>query len=119
MLYLLLFLILIDYVVKISNQGSRGGIQWRISSGRGEYLDDLDYDDELTVLACTQAHIRDKTDMIWKAASRVGLEINAPKTKVMFINTTFDAPLTIAGETLECVDSFSYLGSGISKNGTR
>ena len=49
-------------------------------------------------------------------SSRVGLEINAPKTKVMCVNTTLDAPLTIAGETLECVDSFTYLGSVISKD---
>ena len=40
------------------------------------------------------------------------------KTKVMCINTTLDAPLTIAGETLECVDSFTYLGSVISKDGS-
>ena len=38
-------------------------------------------------------------------------------TKVMCINATLDAPLTVAGETLECVDSFTYLGSGISKDG--
>ena len=30
-----------------------------------------------------------------------------------FINTTLDAPLTVAGETLECVYSFTYLGSVI------
>jgi hypothetical protein len=83
-----------------------------------EYLDDLDYADDLAVLACTQAQIRDNTDKLWKAASRVGLEINAPKTKVMCINTTLDAPLTIAGETLECVDGFTYLGSVISKDGS-
>ena len=45
-------------------------------------------------------------------------EINAPKTKVMRINTTLDAHLTVAGETLECVDSFTYLGSVMSKDGS-
>ena len=62
MLSPLLFLILIDYVARIANEGSRGGVQWGISSGRVEYLDDLDYADDLAVLACTQAQIRDKTD---------------------------------------------------------
>ena len=51
-------------------------------------------------------------------ARRVGLEINAPKTEVMCINTTLDAPLTITGEMLECEDSFTYLGSLISKDGS-
>ena len=60
-----------------------------------EYLNDLDYADELAVLACTQAQIRDKTDKAWKAASRVGLEINAQNTKVVCINTILDASLTV------------------------
>ena len=43
----------------------------------------------------------------------------------MCINTTFDAPLTISGQTMKCVDSFIYLGvisimvkSVISKDGS-
>ena len=56
----LLFLIIIDYVVKIANLGSRGGIQWGISSVRVKYSDYLAYDDYLAVLACAQAQIRDK-----------------------------------------------------------
>ena len=47
-----------------------------------------------------------------------GLEINAPETKVMCINTTLDVPLTVAGETLERVDSFTYLCSVISMDGS-
>ena len=49
---------------------------------------------------------------------RVGLVINAPKMKVMCINTTLDALLTIADETLERVDSFTNLRSVISKDGS-
>ena len=97
----LLFPILIDYVMRITNERSRGGIQWEIFSGRLKYIEDLDYADDLDVLECTQAQIREKTEKVWQTARRVGLEINAPKTKVMCINTTLDAPLTIAGETLE------------------
>ena len=47
----LLFLILVDYVMRIANVRSRGGIQWGISLGRMEYLDDLDHADDLAVLA--------------------------------------------------------------------
>ena len=68
-----------------------------ISSSQG-YADDLD---DLS----TQTQIREKTEKVWQTVRREGLEINAPITKVMCINTILDAPLTIAGETLECVDS--------------
>ena len=71
----------------------------------------------MIILACTQAQIRDKTDKVCQAARRVGLEINVPK-KRMRINTILDAPLTIAGETLECVVSFTYLGSVINMDGS-
>ena len=38
--------------------------------------------------------------------------------KVLCITTTLDAPLTVAGETLKCVDSVTYLGSVISSDGS-
>ena len=78
----------------------------------------FDYADDVAVLVCTQAQIRDKTDKVWQAARRMRLEINAPKSNVMCINATLNTPLTIAGETLEFVDSFTYLGSVISKDGS-
>ena len=82
-----------------------------------EFLDDLDYANDLAVLACTQTQIIEKIEKVWRTAMRVGLEINALKTKVI-INTTLDAPLMIACETLECVASFTYLGSVISNDGS-
>ena len=81
-----------------------------------EYLDDLEYANDLAVLTCTQVQVRVITEKVWKTARRV--RNNAPKMKVTCINTSLDAPLTTAGETLECVDSLTYLGSLISKDGT-
>ena len=90
--------------MSIANVRWRGGMQWGDSSGRLEYQDDLDYADDLAVLACTQAQIWGK---VRRTTRRVELEINAPKTKVMCINTTLGVPFTIAGETLECIDRFT------------
>ena len=89
-------------------------IDWGISTGYVVYLDD--YAGDLAVLACTQAQIRNKTDKVCQAASRVGLEINALKTKVMYINATLAILLTVTAELLECVDSFTYLGCVISRD---
>ena len=115
MLSQLLLLILIDYVMRIANERSRRGIQW-ISSGRVEDLDDCDYAYDLDVLTCTKTQIREKTLKLWQNSRRVRLEINAPKKKVMCINTSLDAPLMIAGKMLERVDYFTYLGSAIGKD---
>ena len=67
-------------------------------------------------MACTQAQIRGKTEKELQTARRVRLEINAPKMKVIYFNITLDASLTIAGEMLESLDSFTYLGSRIIKD---
>ena len=65
--------------MRISNERSRRGTQWGIYYDRVEYLDDLDYTDDLPVLVCTQAQIREKTEKVWQIARRVGLEIHAHK----------------------------------------
>ena len=70
----------------------------------------------MILLSWHAPQIRDKIDQIWMSASRVGLEINAPKMKVVRISSLLDTPLTDAGETLERVDSYTYLGSVISKD---
>ena len=81
-------------------QLSRGCKQCGIYSGLVEYLDDLDYTDDLAVLACTQAQIRKKTDKASHAARRVGLEINASKSKSLHVKPA------------------SHLGNVISKDGS-
>jgi len=47
----------------------------------------------------------------------VGLKINAAKTKVMHIGTKRGDSVLIAGERIEEVDGFTYLGSIVSKKG--
>ena len=46
------------------------------------------------------------------------IEINKPKTNVMCINTILEAPLTVAGERLERVDSCKNFESVMSRNGS-
>ena len=47
----------------------------------------------------------------------MGLKINAAKTKVMHIGTKRGDSVLIAGERIEEVDGFTYLGSIVSKKG--
>jgi len=110
----LLFLVLIDYVMRITNDGLSGGVRWR-TFPKTEYLEDLDFADDLALLACTESRIREKTSKLWLTGRRVGLEINADKTELMCINTSPNAPLNVGSKDLSCVDNFTYLGSVISK----
>lgn len=49
-----------------------------------------------------------------------GMEISAEKTKLMTNNTNgFNADIKVRGEKLETVNSFKYLGSIVSDEGSR
>ena len=48
---------------------------------------------------------------------QIGLTINKQKTKIVRINAGTDEPVTIEGEELGEVESFTYLGSIMDKSG--
>ena len=48
---------------------------------------------------------------------QVGLKIHEGKTKILKINTKSEDPVTLHGSELEEVESFTYLGSIIDKQG--
>ena len=107
----ILFLIAIDWVMRNTIDRPRG-IQWTLFS----QLEDLDFADDLAVLAPKHIHLQEKTDRLNKFAQQVGLNINAPKTQVMCINATPDAPITVNGHALDYAEEFTYLGSLVSKD---
>ena len=61
--------------------------------------------------------MRDKTQALKEQSVKVGLKINATKTKLMRVGTKQDDGVMITGEQIEEVDEFRYLGSIVSKNG--
>ena len=107
----ILLLIAIDWVMRNTIDRSRG-IQWTLFS----QLEDLDFADDLAVLAPKHIYLQEKTDRLNKFAQQVGLNINAPKTQVMCINATPDAPITVNGHALNYAEEFTYLGSLVSKD---
>ena len=108
-----LFLLAIDWVMKQTTEGARNGIQWTLWS----QLDDLDFADDLALLAHSQEQIQEKTSRLRTASMKVGLEIHPRKTQLMKMNTSSTDPVTLGGERLEEVDSFTYLGSIINSQG--
>ena len=104
-----LFLLVIDWIMKITTMGRNNGIQWT----PGTQLDDLDFADDLALLSHSHSQMQDKTTRLENVLAGTGLKINRKKTELMKINSTTNTPVTVRGEPIREVDSFFYLGSVI------
>ena len=82
-----------------------------------EHLQDLGYADDIVLLSQHNGHIQKSFDDVSRCAERVGLRLNVSKTKSMQINTLQERIFEIYGEQIENVDSFTYLGSQITREG--
>ena len=80
-------------------------------------MEDLDFADDLALLSHTHNQMVDKTSALDTTAQQVGLNIHRTKTKTLRAKTTNTNPIPLGGEPIEDVDSFTYLGSIVSKTG--
>jgi len=104
-------LLAIDWVMKNTVDRPRG-IQWTLS----KQLEDLDYADNIALLAHSYSHVQHKTQRLQEVVRSTGLEVNVQKTKFLKINARTAERLSLDGHTIEDVDSFTYLGSIVSKS---
>ena len=109
----LLFLISIDWTMKMSMDGQRTGLQW-IPLGQ---LEDLDFADALALISGTHTNIQSMTTRLHEHSKQIGLRVNVGKTKVLRLKTKAHQPITIEVQPLEDVVEFVYLGSNISTDG--
>ncbi|XP_073668552.1 uncharacterized protein [Paramisgurnus dabryanus] len=108
-----LFLLAIDWIMKMSTEQKRNGIQWTL----WKQLDDLDFADDLALLSHTQQQMQEKTSSVAHYSACIGLNIHREKSKVLKVNTSSTSPITLEGAILEEVESFTYLGSIINIQG--
>ncbi|VDO87718.1 unnamed protein product [Schistosoma margrebowiei] len=108
-----LFLMVVDWIMKTSASGGKHGIQWTAQN----QLDDLDFADDLALLSHAHEQMQIKTASVSAVSASVGLNIHKGKPKVLKFNTRNKNPITLDGETLEDVESFTYLGSIIDELG--
>ena len=109
----LLFLVALDWVTRTAFYRKRG-IQWNFTTS----LEDLEFADDLALLSHRIQDMRDKTWALEVQDAKVGLKINATKTKLMRIGTKCGDGVLVAGGRIEEVDEFTYLGSIVSKKGS-
>ena len=108
----LLFLAPLDWVTK-TTFATRRGIQWSLMTS----LEYLDFAGHLALLSHRIQDMKYKTRALEEQGVKVGLKINAAKTKLMHIGNKRGDGVLIAGELIEEVDEFTYLGSIVSMKG--
>ena len=109
----LLFLVILDWVTEIAF-ATRRGIQWSFMKS----LEDLDFSDDLAQLSHRIQDMRKtRHGALEEQGAKVGLKINAARTKLMRIGTRRGDSVLIERERIEEVDEFTYLGSILSKKG--
>ncbi|KAK1798816.1 hypothetical protein P4O66_007096, partial [Electrophorus voltai] len=79
------------------------------STSKPESSKDVSYD--IALLANTKPPLQSMTTCLEGEAEKVGLRINTDKTKVMRVNHQTKMQITIAQQTVEDIDEFTYLGS--------
>ena len=111
-----LFNFVIDWILNVALEDHPG-----VRIGPGAAITDLDYADDIAVLAESRSSLLSSVRRITETAARAGMQVNVKKTKVMSTVANANEPaasaVEIRGEELEDVDHFKYLGSVIMSNG--
>lgn len=108
-----IFLVVLDKVMRKMVGGRKRGIQW----GLRDRLEDLDFADDICLLSSRFSDMEGKLRGLQEEAKTVGLHINVKKTKEMRLNTRTEGTLSVDGKDIEQVETFTYLGSVVTKNG--
>ena len=87
----------------------------KVDEGNG--VTDLDYADDIALLAETAAEMQLMVDSLKDCAAAMGLIISAEKTKSMRSPEVDRTPILLSGQPLADVSSFCYLGSTLSIDG--
>ena len=109
----LLFLLVIDWIMRRTLSEGRLGIRWRMM----ETLEDLDYADDIVLLAETWRNAQQKLDRLNGYGLQTGLKINVDKTESLRIMAKNNTPFKVNNKDIEDVASFTYLGATITTSG--
>ena len=109
----MIFLLVIDWVMKRTVDNKKTGIPWTFSKQQ----EDLCFADDICLLSNKHQHMQTKVSQLNEEARKTGLKINIKKTEVMKINNKQQLPITLNSETLPEADKFVYLGSVVASNG--
>ena len=101
----LLFLVALDWLTRTAFDRKRG-IQWSLTAS----LEDFDFADDLALMSDRMQDMRDKTRALEEQGVKVGLRVNAMKTKLMRIGTKRGDSVCVEGGRIQEVDGLHTLG---------
>ena len=109
----LLFLLVIDWLMKNTVSGVSTGVKWTDD----ETLEDLGYADDIALVSEKFEDLQQKTTRLNQVAKGVGLKINCKKSEILRVNALEEGKIRIEETELKEVERFIYLGSYLSKTG--
>ncbi|VDP64384.1 unnamed protein product [Schistosoma curassoni] len=98
-----LFPLVIDWIMKTSTSEGKHGIQRTATT----QLDDLYFADDLSLLSHIQKQMQERTTGVATASAALGLNIHKGKSKNLQYNTACSNRITLDGEDLEDVKTFT------------
>ena len=117
-----LFIIVLDYALRRATSGREEELGFTITPRKSRRhpkvaLTDLDFADDLSLLSDEIEQAQELLLSVERECKKVGLGVNAKKTKGLPINVENPPPLhTYDGTELEWVSDFKYLGSWVAQS---
>ncbi|VDP81586.1 unnamed protein product [Schistosoma mattheei] len=96
-----------DWIMKMSTSEGKQEIQW---TARTQLHD-------LALVSHTQQQMQEEPTSLTAASAAVGLNIHKGESKILLHDTACNSRITLDGEELEDVDTFTYLSSIIDEHG--
>ena len=90
----ILFLLVVDWIMKRTTESRETGIEWV----NGEFLEDIDYADDLALVSEDVDDLQEKTTRLSRKARGMGLKISVKKTEIMRVGTADDQRIMVDGK---------------------
>lgn len=114
-----LFIIVLDYALRSAIEGREEELGFTLVPRKSRRVNpvnitDLDFADDIALLSDNAREACQLLTAVEIQCRKIGLRLNAKKTKVMALNTPDNKVTTLDGTTLEVVEDFKYLGSWVA-----
>ena len=112
-----LFVIVLDFALRMAIEGEKEELEFHLDRRRSrrigpKVVTDFDFADDIALLSEEMQQAQELLQRVETSVAKVGLKMNASKTKFMSYNiSTVENIKTIDGTELEEVKDFKYLGA--------